>query len=164
MTNKRSTPGNYVIYIYRTQLEISTGTNKVEDQRKTIHNYLQTIAPEGTEPKIIKEFVEIETPSDNDRLELTGQGGAIIHSWLTASSLVVVCMDRLPHDVYFVSLMLTEIYLVTCDLPYTCHQPSYNLTVMMAVNHLENKTSEKKEERRLLVARIKDLLHIETFR
>jgi len=82
----------------------------IEHQRQVIQRFADSIGV-----KVIAEFVEVETGSDADRVEL---GKAIHRARMHKATLVIGKQDRLGRNVHFISTLMNEgIDFVSADRP-----------------------------------------------
>jgi DNA invertase Pin-like site-specific DNA recombinase len=102
--------GKFVAYV-----RVSTGKQGrsglgLEAQRSAIGNYLN-----GGPWELLKEFQEVESGKNDERLELNQ---ALHLCQLTGATLLIAKLDRLSRDLHFItSLQKAGIDFVACDMP-----------------------------------------------
>ena len=101
----------YVSYIRVSTKKQGASGLGLEAQRETINTFLN-----GGQWDLLKEFQEVESGKNNERLELQK---ALTHCHLTGATLLVAKLDRLSRDVHFItSLEKAGVEFTVCDFPF----------------------------------------------
>ena len=102
----------YVSYIRVSTKKQGASGLGLEAQRETINTFLN-----GGQWDLLKEFQEVESGKNNERLELQK---ALTHCHLTGATLLVAKLDRLSRDVHFItSLEKAGVEFTVCDFPFS---------------------------------------------
>src|ERR1700690_2133737 len=117
--------GNFVSYLrVSTNRQGKSGLG-LDAQREAITNYLN-----GGNWKLIKEFIEVESGKNNDRVQLRD---ALEACKRTNATLLIAKLDRLSRNVAFTAnLMESGVEFLACDFPTANRLTIHILSAMAA--------------------------------
>jgi DNA invertase Pin-like site-specific DNA recombinase len=139
------TKGNFVSYLrVSTNRQGKSGLG-LDAQREAITNYLN-----GGNWKLIKEFIEVESGKNNDRVQLRD---ALEACKRTNATLLIAKLDRLSRNVAFTAnLMESGVEFLACDFP-TANRLTIHILSAMAEYEREMISKRTKDALRQAKAR-----------